>query len=536
MIDVIIVGSGPGGVNAAYPLCEAGLNIVMLDYGNTDKKYRSLVPSKDFTQIRMTDEQQHRYFLGEDFEGILLDDVRVGTKLTPPRLHVLADASDHMPVNSDTFVANESLAMGGLAAAWGAGVMPFHKEDFSDMPISLGDLEPHYRAVAERIGVSGERNELHSLFGDFGAIMPPRDLDSNAEQVLNRYKRKEDELKRHGFFLVPATMAICTRPYRGRGPHQYHDMDFWTDTDDSVYRPQYTLDELKRFSNFSYINDRFVLSFTEKKENMVEVTARTKEGSEIERYHARAIVLAAGTMGSARIALRSLNKYDVKIPVLTNAYTYIPSINLNMIGKTAKDRRSSLGQLHLYYFHDLSASGPVHSSLFSYRSLLTFKLLKEAPLPQRECLRIMRSLLNIFVIMSIFHKDSPSDSKYCVLRKAPVNEPDHLEIHYRNSYNELLEMESTEKTIKRFYRKLGCWPIKMIRRAPGSSIHYAGTLPMSREDRELTCNTEGCLSGTRSVYIADGSLISPLPSIALTFSIMAIANRVGTLLAKKLEQ
>jgi choline dehydrogenase-like flavoprotein len=441
-----------------------------------------------------------------------------------------------MPVDSNTFVANESLALGGLAAGWGAGALPFHEKDFADMPISFSDLAPHYKAVAERIGISGDMDSLQPIFGNFGPVMPPLDIDSNAEQVMTVYNLNREEFNRQGFFLGPATMAICTRPHRGRGQHQYHDMDFWTDTDDSVYRPRYTLQELKRFSNFTYINDRFVLSFSEKQGNMVEIAARVKKSMTRENYLARSVVLSAGTMSSARIVLRSLQKYDVRIPILTNAYTYIPSINLNMIRKSARDRRSSLTQLHLYYFPRESRGGPVLSSVFSYRSLLTFKLLKEAPLPQRECLKIMRSLLNLFVIMTIFHKDSPSPSKYCVFRKATGDEPDHLEIQYHNSAQELREMENVERKIKQFYRRLRCWPIKSIRRAPGSSIHYAGTLPMSREERELTCDTEGRLFGTRAVYIADGSLISPLPSIAPTFSIMAIANRVGTLLAQRLKQ
>ncbi len=58
---------------------------------------------------------------------------------------------------------------------------------------------------------------------------------------------------------------------------------------------------------------------------------------------------------------------------------------------------------------------------------------------------------------------------------------------------------------------------------------------MSREERELTCNGEGRLYGTRSVYVADGSVISPLPSIVPTLTIMAIADRTGTLLGKKLK-
>jgi choline dehydrogenase-like flavoprotein len=329
VIDVIVIGSGPGGVHAAYPLSQAGLNVVMLDFGNTDKKYRQLVPSRDFTTIRNTDNEQHRYFLGDNYEGILLGNVRVGTKLTPPRLHVIADAAERMPVDSDLFVAHESLALGGLAAGWGAGVMPFHKKDFDGMPISLEELEPHYKAVSERIGVSGDRAGLYPLFGDFGPVMPPRNIDSNAEQVLARYGKHREDLRRQGFFLGPATMAVLTQPHRGRRGHQYHDMDFWTDTDDSVYRPAYTVEELKGFSNFSYVSDMFVLSFNEDEGGAVNVTARTRNGAATETFRARKVILAAGTMGSARIALRSLNKYGVKVPILTNAYTYIPSINLN---------------------------------------------------------------------------------------------------------------------------------------------------------------------------------------------------------------
>jgi choline dehydrogenase-like flavoprotein len=188
-------------------------------------------------------------------------------------------------------------------------------------------------------------------------------------------------------------------------------------------------------------------------------------------------------------------------------------MNFNMLGVAPEDRRSSLGQLSLVYFPDTSKRDPVVSNFYSYRTLLTFKLLKEAPLPQRECLRIMRALMPIFGIITIFHKDYPTTNKYCILR----------------------ESEGTEKSIKKFYRKLGCWPIKSIRRSPGSSIHYSGTLPMSKENRDLTCDAEGKLYGTRAVYVADGSLISPLPSIFPTFTIMAMADRAGMLVAKKLK-
>lgn len=535
MFDVIIVGSGPGGVNVAYPLCEAGLNVAMLDFGNTDKKYRQLVPAWDFTHIRLHDDQQHRYLLGDDYEGIILGNIRVGTKLTPPRLHIVADAATLMPVDSDNFVANESLAMGGLADGWGAGVLPFREDDFNDMPITYADLETHYRTVAERIGVSGGEDDLHSVFGDFGDIMPPLDIDSNAETIMNRYNRQRKYFNDSRFFMGRSPLAVCSRPHRGRGPHQYHDMDYWADTDDSVYRPRYTLDELSRFDNFSYINNRLVISFKERNDSIVEVIARVKDVSETKRYLARTLIMSAGTIGSARIVLRSLERYNVPIPILTNPYTYIPSINFNMLSRATKDRRSSYAQLSALYFPDSSSRWPVLSSFFSYRSLLTFKLLKETPLPQREGLSIMRSLMSLFSIITVFHRDCPSSSKHCILRKSSGNDSDRMEINYKSSEEELGVIKADEKAIKHFYRKLGCWPLKAIRRAPGSSMHYSGTIPMSKEEKELTCNAEGRLFGTRSVYIADGSVISPLPSLLPTFTIMAIADRVGTLLARKLK-
>src|SRR5207244_12114593 len=121
----LIAGSGPGGVNAAAPLVAPGRKAVPLDYGNQARRYAALIPHQPFSEIRRTDAQQHRYFLGDHFEGIPLGPVRVGAQLTPPRLHILADAAERMPVHTDGFAASMSLARGGLGAGWSAGVFPF---------------------------------------------------------------------------------------------------------------------------------------------------------------------------------------------------------------------------------------------------------------------------------------------------------------------------------------------------------------------------------------------------------------------------
>jgi choline dehydrogenase-like flavoprotein len=68
----------------------------------------------------------------------------------------------------------------------------------------------------------------------------------------------------------------------------------------------------------------------------------------------------------------------------------------------------------------------------------------------------------------------------------------------------------------------------------GSSVHYAGTIPISLEERELTCDFECRLRGTRHVYIADGAVLPYLPAKGLTFTAMANANRVGGIVLEAL--
>ena len=59
MNDVVVVGSGPGGVNASAPLVAAGRRVLMLDYGNTDPLYAPLIPHRSFTELRRDAAPRH---------------------------------------------------------------------------------------------------------------------------------------------------------------------------------------------------------------------------------------------------------------------------------------------------------------------------------------------------------------------------------------------------------------------------------------------------------------------------------------------
>jgi choline dehydrogenase-like flavoprotein len=532
--DVLVVGSGPSAVNAAYPLVEAGHTVQMLDVGNRDGVYERAIPDGPFSELRRSDAQQHRYLLGERFEGIGFDHMGSGAQLTPPRQYVLRDAERWLPLDSRSFFPLQSLAEGGLGAAWGAGSPPFNAADLAGFPIGYADLQPHYEAVAARIGVSGARDDLLPFLGELGAMQPPLEIDSNGEALLRRYERRRDAANRAGLYLGKPRLAILSQPLRGRLATRYWDMDFWSDAGRSVYRPRWTVDELRAFPNFSFIPRRLVQRFEERPSGEVVVTARDVDTGAPVEHVARRLVLAAGTLGTTRIVLRSLGHYGRRVPLVCNPHTYLALFNFNSVGQELRDARHSMAQLCVVYAPAGSARSPVVGHYYSYRSLLLFRLMKDSALPVRQALQLLRLLSPNFGVLILQHEDRPASTKYCALVRAAGGEEDRLAVEYALSPAEAAAHDATEAGIIRALRHLRCARMRTVRPGHAASTHFAGTFPMTARDDELTTDPRGRLRPTRHVYLADGSVFPSLPSKGLTFTMMANADRIGAQLCADL--
>jgi choline dehydrogenase-like flavoprotein len=397
------------------------------------------------------------------------------------------------------------------------------------MGLDLATLQSHYDAVAARIGVAGAQDDLVRFYPPSPTIMPALDPDTMGALLLERYGRHRAALNAAGLYIGRPRIAVASRPMGDRGAYPYYDLDFWADPGRSIWRPMWTLDELERMPAFTYRSRCMVRSFSED-DGRVRVEAVHADTGVPEIHDARALVLAAGTFGTARLVLRALDRYDTPVPVVSNPYTYVPTINLGMLGRPTRDPRSSQGQLTAILVRETPHRHLVQAQVFSYRSLLTFKLMKELPLPARQSRRILQVLMPAFSILGIHHEDRPTPDKTCVLRRG---EPDVLEIRYRPGDAEERLQRADERVLLRGFRRLGCLPLKRIRPGNGSSIHYAGTFPITGEDRPLTCDRDSRLRGTRAVYLADGSVFPWLPPKGLTFNIMANADRVGTIVAER---
>ncbi len=537
--DVIVVGSGPSGAIAASTLVRQGLRVLMVDVGNDDAAGRAQVPDRSFPEVRASDATQRAYFLGLEGQGIPKSDVKVGAQLTPPRQFLTTGADQSLPYTSDSFFPMQSLALGGLGAGWGAAAFSFSEAELKRCGIFEPEFSRHYDQVISEIGVSADVSSdarPHLLPGvTETGLQPPLEVDSNARQLLGAYRARREKLNRAGLFFGKSPLAVLSRDLGERRANPYFDMDFWSDSRGSVYRPRYTIEALRRAPGFEYRGGLLAVQFAQVSGGVELKCVEPASGNYV-TVTGRRLLLCAGSINSARLALHSLGLENHKAPILCNPYTYIPTINLGMLGKPADDSRHSLAQLCGAYLPEDDREDLLSFQMYSYRSLLLFKLVKELPLPPAAGLMVARLVCNSLAIFGVHHSDSPDASNWLRLGKPTASGLPSLEFHYAPSTELTAKRQRRERGLKKLLLRMGCVPAGPVHPGHAASIHYAGTIPNSETAAPLTSRADGRLHGVDNVWVGDSASWKSLPAKGLTLTIMANAARVATHLAEELRR
>jgi choline dehydrogenase-like flavoprotein len=525
--DILVIGSGPSGSHAAQEAVSSGCKVALLDIGYTDTSLERRIPYKSFSEIRRTDTSQHLYFLGDDPATVLRNQDRAGPHLTPARQHMIRNMDSLFPIQSETFLPLQSSGLGGLGISWGANCFAFEDFELEKIGIPAAAIKPYYASAALEAGISGRTDDcLAPLIANLNpaAIQPPLPVDSNAESILRRYRRKQQRYIERGFYLGQSLLATLSRPSGERRANPLFDMDFWADFGRSVYRPHYTVEKLQAAANFTYLSGRLATRLFEEN-GAVTVHCRPVDSPGVEAFTARKVLLAAGALNSGRLALASFGDYSTRLPILCNRNHWVAAVNLAMAGRPARDQRHSLSQLTVLMRAEFDGPDYVLAQVYSYRSLLWFRLLKSIPLPPRLALLFLRLTATAFTCVNIHFPDHPSPDRWIQL--APGPEGDILRAHCQFTAAEDAWLRRNEFRLLRFLAGLRCLPLGITRPAHGASLHYAGTLPYAEDSRPFTTEPSGKLRGTSHVYVADGSNWRFLPAKGLTLTLMANARRVA---------
>lgn len=515
MAEVIVVGSGPAGIAAAREL--APLRPLLLDVGH-EAGARGLAAAP-LHELRgghpLADE-----LVGREFEALHnLERSYLSPKLKAPLMRFITRPPVGAPaVNSAGFSAVLSYAKGGLANAWGAGVFRYDDRDLAGWPVTAAELTPFYDDLTRHIGISGAEDDLAPYFGTTADLQPPLPLSRLAARFLGAYQGRRTAMRRRGIHVGRLRSAILTQDHRGRAAHRIHNQEFFQPNLQGIYHPGYTLDELRRAGDVEYRPGVLVLRFREEADGVVVTGRDLGTGDEVE-FRARHLVLAAGALNTARLALASRGDTVTRLPLLDNQLSYLPLVDPGRIGAGHEPDAFAGAELCLVYDGPL-APERVQGTFYGLQAPLRGDLFGELPLSLRGNLVALRHLVPAMGMIQLFHPDRPTAGN-----ELQLGEGDALRVRYQRRTLGIVERHLLRQFLGAGYlglRSLVQYP------EPGSSMHYAGGLPMCTEPAgPYQCDRFGRLGGGGRVRVVDGAAFPTLPARNHTFTIMANAARIA---------
>jgi choline dehydrogenase-like flavoprotein len=516
--DVIVVGAGPSGTFAAYQL--RGRDVLVLDVGHRPTN-RTL--AGNLYDLRKAPAAHGvdlaAELLGRHFESLHnVFHPYLSPKLKAPRMRFVTEGAPTLsPVVAENFDSVMSFAAGGMANAWGAGLYRFTTEDLTGYPIVLADLEPYYDIITAKVGISGADDDLSRFFGSARGLQPPVELGTCGRALLRRYEGRRALLNQQGFYVGRPRLAVLTREHDGRPAYRYEALEFFRPNDPAVYTPTYTLDEMVRRGEIAYRSGLLVEAFAETG-TAVTVRARDCDTGERRTFTCRRLILAAGTINSARIALESNGDHATELPLLDTALAYLPLVDPWGVGRALDKFVYSAAMLNAVYAGE-GYPRPVQMTLYGVVGTLRSDFLFDFPLSVRGNVAAAKYLTPALVLVQLSYPDAAASSHLRLLADG------RLEIR-----NTRAERPGIELLLLRLFRKMGYLgsPALCRRLTPGNSYRYAGTLPMSAAPAgRYQTFPNGLLSGTRAVYVADAATLSALPSKNHSFTMMANAMRIA---------
>jgi choline dehydrogenase-like flavoprotein len=142
---------------------------------------------------------------------------------------------------------------------------------------------------------------------------------------------------------------------------------------------------------------------------------------------------------------------------------------------------------------------------------------------------MFRNLHAALGLINLNFHDTRRDENFVTLETGVRNADPALSINYTPRFDERASIQKGLRKVKRALRKLKCIvPPGMVHVRPmGASVHYSGTIPMSKTKSAYT-TSEYCQSHDfDNLFIVDGSTFPFLPAKNITYTLMSNAVRVA---------
>jgi len=527
---VVVVGSGASGVHFALTALRKGARVTMLDTGRAPAP--AVSPESTLNGLKETLDDPSAYFLGARFEGALLPGAAGEYYGIPPSKEYIFEVPSGWDYRTSGFEPLFSFAQGGLAQAWTGGCYPLNDEELADFPFSYRELAPHYDEVARRIGVTGAEDDLAKFMPVHAHLLPPLDLDRHSAALMARYAVVRERLNRTGVHVGRTRVATLSRPLGTRQACEYLGRCLWGCPRGALYTPSQTLDECRAFPDFEYVPDVVVDHFTYGESGRVRsVVAHPVGGGTPQDLAVDLLALAAGALSSTKIVLTSVlvgTGERIRLPgLMDNRQILVPFVNLGMIGQPFV---ADSYQYHLLGL-GLESAEPrdyVHGQITTLKTGLLHPIIQRLPFDLATSTFVMRSMHAALGIVNVNFRDTRREDNVVELVPDGTRSP-RLGIRYAPDVDEPRRIHEAMRRVRAALRRLRCIvPPGMAHVRPmGASVHYAGTMPMTRTPGPFTTTELGRSRDFENLYMIDGATFPFLPAKNLTFTLMANAVRIA---------
>lgn len=533
-MNIVVVGAGPSGLHFALSALARGRKVTMIDVGNQAPRAPS--PNVAIADFKDTHPDSVAYFLGEDYAGAAIPDIGDETDAKyfqlPPSKQNVFERPPHFSMQQDGVRTLISFAAGGLAECWTGGSYPLNDDDLKQFPFSYTALEPHYAEVAARIGIGGANDDLAAYYPLHANLAPPIALDANSSDLLARYQQR----KRKSDVVLGRSRHAALSAARGeRGGCSLCGRCLWGCPSQSLYTPSISLKEVLAHPNFTYIPGRYASHFKlATGDTLASLVVFPADGGAAEEVRGDAFVLAAGTINTSAIFLRTLYHERREIACLDglmdNRQILAPFFNFGMFGKTPSQTA--------YQYHQLAIGIPaiedspfVHGQITSFTTTPLHSVVQQVPADLKSSLGASGLLRPGLAVLNLNFHDDRRAGNYVTLDPSvrDATGSPSLRLRYRPRPDESKHVRRTLKRTREFFLGLGAplVPGMLQVRPMGASVHYAGTLPMARQRAEFALTEDGQSHDFGNLFVADGAGFPFLPAKNLTFTLMANAARIA---------
>jgi choline dehydrogenase-like flavoprotein len=513
-----VIGSGPAGVACAKALLARGASVLMLDAG------MELEPERVELVHRLGATKPSAWQPNDvdRLRGAMVSAKGVPQKLIFGSDYPYREADEHVPRQERGASVKPSLALGGFSTVWGAAMLPYRDEDIDDWPIKNEALAPHYRAVANFMGLAALRDDLEEWFPVYADNPGVLRTSEQANRFLQSLQHHRQSLRDSGWRFGRARLALRAADSADGKGCIYCKMCLYGCPYGCIYNAAGTVLEMRADKNFTHQRDVIVTRLRENSGKVI-ISGYHRQTREALSFEATRAYLAAGIAPTTGILLRSQNSYDRPLRARDSQYYIFPLLTLGRARGVAEEAAYTLSQLFIEISRPKMALRPVHLQIYGYNEIIA-QMARKSLGPLKALAPVIAE--RILIAQGYLHSnDSPGIEM--TLRRS--GEKDFLEITAETGPEIRRAVGRVMGEFRRNAHKLGAFPLAPMLQLmqPGAGFHSGGTFPMRARPAEYESDVLGRPYGWSQVHVVDASVLPSVPATTITFPVMANAHRIG---------